>query len=176
VTHTLRVRAIDLAGNVGAPSDPITVTVDSVAPVSQIAYPEPGASVPEACLTLPDGQVLLWGSVTDGMATETVQASVDGGQTWQAALRGADAAALLARTLCDSAKAAALDNDQSLTRLWAITLPAPYGELALRSRAVDTAGNVEALKAPRRVQHVRHERPVTQLYFPLVIVNGEPRR
>jgi len=151
VQHRLRVRATDAAGNVGLASNPITVTVDSIDPTSTQSYPLAGASVPETCLAIPAGSILMWGTMSDGGGFGSEQVSVDGGQTWQNAQIGQAAATLLAQSLCQGAALA----DQKSTTLWAAVLLAPYGEIALRSRAVDRAGNVEALKAPVRVQHVQ---------------------
>jgi hypothetical protein len=152
VTHTLRVRATDAAGNLGQSSPPVTVTVDSVNPVSSMVYPTVGVTVPETCLTLPAHHILMWGYATDGWGFGSVQVSVNGGQAWADARLGQEAAALLAQVLCaGDNKATGVEASQ---QLWAVVMPAPYGELPLRYRAIDRAGNVEALKPPVRVQHV----------------------
>ena len=54
--------------------------------------------------------------------------------------------------LCPNAAKA--DASGGVGELWAATVTAPRGPLALRSRAVDRGGNIEALKAPVRVQSV----------------------
>jgi hypothetical protein len=152
--HRVRVRAVDAAGNVGQPSAPTVVTVDSIAPVSSIVYPQAGATIPETCLNIPQGNILMWGTANDGWGFGATQVSVDGGRTWQVAVLGTAAAQLLAQALCD---VGGKTDAQTSSQLWAVILPAPYGEIALRSRAIDRAGNVEALKAPVRVHHMAVE-------------------
>ncbi|MFN8474388.1 MAG: Ig-like domain-containing protein [Anaerolineae bacterium] len=167
VVHTVRARATDPAGNVSNPSAPVTVMVDSVAPASEIVYPRPGMTVPETCQGAAADQLLVWGYATDGWGIAQAQVSVDGGQKWTDAKTGAAAAALLAGALCpDAAKA---DAAGATGTLWAATVTAPRGAVALRSRAIDKAGNVEPLKAPVRVQSVTTpgEKSYT-LYFPYV--------
>ncbi|MFN8485853.1 MAG: hypothetical protein U0768_22660 [Anaerolineae bacterium] len=167
VQHLIRARATDAAGNVGEPSAPVAVRVDSIAPTSEIVYPRPGATVPQACQGLPPDQLLAWGYATDGWGVAQAQVSVDGGQTWADAQTGAAAAALLAGALCpDTAKA---DSTGAAGTLWAAKVAAPRGAVALRSRAIDRAGNVEALKSPVRVQSVTTpgQKSYT-LYFPYV--------
>ena len=171
IQHRIRARAVDTAGNVGPASAWTAFTVDSVRPTSTISYPNAGQSVPEACLKLPAGNILIWGTARDGWSLSGVGVSVDGGQTWTDALTGPAAAALLARVLCTGAAA-----EKGDSTLWAASVPASAGELALRSRAVDAAGNVEALKAPVRVQHIAA--PSGQpyrLHLPLVSQRVDPR-
>lgn len=173
VEHRVQVRAIDAASNVGEPSAPLTVTVDSVAPTSTLTYPLAGATVPEACQTLPAGTILMWGTATDGWAFGGVTVSVDGGQTWSEARLGQAAAALLAETLCGAGAGAAPAATSPTTVLWAAVLPAPVGPLALRSRAVDRAGNVEPLKTPVRVQHSPAAPPAGhRLWLPIIVSEG----
>ncbi len=170
VGHRIRARAVDAAGNVGPASAWTPFTVDTVPPTSTITYPRAGSEAPEACLTLPTGHILMWGTARDGWSLSGVQTSVDGGRTWVDALIGPQAAGLLARVLCSGAVAQKGDST-----LWAASLPAPTGELALRSRAVDAAGNVEALKSPVRVQHVAS--PPGQpyrLFLPIISQRAEP--
>lgn len=121
VKHRLRVRAVDAAGNVGAHSQP--VTVDNVAPTSTLDYPAAGATVPETCLNVGEGSILVWGTARDGWAVGSVQVSVDGGQTWTNARLGPDATALLAATLCRDATAGAGKVDAGAT-LWAAVVAA----------------------------------------------------
>lgn len=172
VPHRVRTRATDAAGNVGPASAWTAFTVDTVRPTSTIAYPSAGGVVPEACLTLPAGHILMWGTARDGWSLAGVQASVDGGQTWTAALTGPEAAAFLARVLCAGAIA-----EKGEATLWAASLPAPAGELALRSRAVDRAGNAESLKPPLRVQHGgAPPAPPYRLYLPFAAQRADPHR
>ncbi|MFN8485914.1 MAG: Ig-like domain-containing protein [Anaerolineae bacterium] len=171
VGHRIRARAVDAAGNVGPASAWTPFTVDTVRPTSTIAYPSAGSAAPEACLSLPAGHVLMWGTAKDGWSLSGVGVSVDGGRTWADALVGPDAAAFLARVLC--AGSAAQKGDSTL---WAASAPAPMGELALRSRAVDAAGNVETLKPPVRVQHVGAPPAAPyRLYLPTVAQRADPR-
>ncbi|MFN8474385.1 MAG: hypothetical protein U0822_19485 [Anaerolineae bacterium] len=171
VPHRVRARAVDAAGNVGPASAWTPFTVDTVRPTSTVTYPNAGSSVPEACLTLPAGNILMWGTAKDGWSLAGVQASMDGGRTWTDALVGPGAAALLARVLCSGAVA-----EKGDSTLWAASLAAPAGELALRSRAVDAAGNVEALKSPVRVQHVAAPPAEPyRLYLPVVSQRADPR-
>ncbi len=167
VLHTIRARATDPAGNVSSPSAPVTVVVDSIAPTSEIVYPRPGATVPSACQGLGPDQLLVWGYATDGWGVAEAQVSVDGGQTWADAQTGAAAAALLAGALCpDTAKADATRADGTL---WAAKVSAPRGAVALRSRTIDKAGNVEPLKSPVRVQSITTPGQKSYiLYFPYV--------
>lgn len=81
VSHTLSVRAVDAAGNVGEPSASVEVIVDTIAPTTAIAYPadgtwlEPGAT-----------QVVVWGWTEEGYALGRVEVSLDGGLTWAEAM------------------------------------------------------------------------------------------
>ncbi len=170
VQHRLRVRAIDTAGNAGPPSEWQTVTVDNVAPTATLDYPPAGADVPEACLHVPQGSILMWGTARDGWGVSGVEVSTDGGQGWADARVGAEAANLLASALChDNAKKA-----EAEATLWAAVVPAPNGPLALRARAIDRAGNVSALQPPLRVQHTE-ARPY-RLYFPTIKEAVPPMR
>jgi hypothetical protein len=162
VKHTLAVRATDAAGNTSAPSAPVTVTVDSLRPVSTIERPLAGS-------TVAGEEVTLWGYADDGWGVSRVEVSLDGGQTWQPALLGAAASALVnvpvpaPRGTPDTSARGSTKlylplvhsgRAENGTVLWALKVRAPYGNLALRSRAVDLAGNLESLRAPVRVQHV----------------------
>ena len=112
------------------------VVVDSVAPVSVIASPEPGAVV-----NPPD--LLIWGVATDGYGLSMVEVSLDGAQTWQPA-ELMTAASMKSGTLPES-----LPDDAVL---WQLTLPVAGGHaLVIYSRATDQAGNVQRLGAPVRV-------------------------
>ena len=142
VLHAIRARAVDVAGNVGAASSPVQVTVDSIAPASAIVYPQPGGIVDA-------NRVLVWGLAADGWGVAQVDVSIDGGRTWTPALLGEDAMTMLA-----SAGVSGVVPDDQLpagTQNWTISLPNPGTDLAIRSRATDLAGNVEPLKAPVRV-------------------------
>lgn len=115
----------------------------------------------------------MWGTARDGWGVSSVQVSTNGGQMWADAPVGAAAANLLASTLCSGAAAKA----EVGATLWAAVVPAPYGPLALRVRAVDRAGNMEALQPPLRVQHRQAPptRPYT-LYFPTIKSSVPPMR
>ena len=149
VQHTLRVRAADQAGNTGPASAPTTVTVDTVAPASEIVYPEQGA-------TLDDRFVLVWGLAADGWGVSRVDVSLDGGGTWDAALLGDDARDLLADLGVPNVPP---DGD-----IWAIQREAASFHLAIRSRATDPAGNTEPLQPPVRVtvEHVKYWLPLVK--------------
>ena len=149
--HTISVRARDRAGNLGAATEPATVTVDSVAPVSVIASPEPGAVV-----SPPD--LRIWGVATDGYGLDKVEVSLDGARTWQPAELMAAAAegdALLPRAVVDDGV------------IWQLTLPVAGGEsLIIYSRATDLAGNVQRLGAPVRVTVMAGD--MRKIWLPLV--------
>jgi hypothetical protein len=160
--HSLAVRATDAAGNVGPATAPVEVTVDSVEPLSVIEAPQAGATVAGA-------EVLVWGWADDGWGVERVEVSLNGGATWQAAKLGAEAAALVGRPAPPPVgpPAAPLQHGPVVlylpwlaspraekgSVLWALKVAAPPGELMIRSRAVDRAGNVEPLRPPVRVRH-----------------------
>ncbi len=140
--HTLRVRAVDVAGNVGVSSEPTLVTVDSVSPASTIVEPKPGALVG-------GGQILVWGLASDGWGLAQVEVSLDGGRNWQPALLG-DAA----RSLLDSRGVGGVlpaDELPAGSEVWAVELAVLEIDMDIRSRATDLAGNVEGLRAPLRV-------------------------
>jgi hypothetical protein len=71
----VRVRAIDEAGNVGDPSDPVTITLDGVGPA----------------ITGTQEANLIQGRATDGSGVALVEVSLDGGMLYEpAALAGED--------------------------------------------------------------------------------------
>ncbi len=136
VEHAVSVRARDAAGNQGAAIEPTTVTVDSIAPVSVIASPEPSAVV-----SPPD--LLIWGVASDGLGLSTVEVSLDGAQTWQ------PAELVMAATMDDDTLRKPLPDD---TVLWNLMVPVSSGQnLIIYARATDLAGNVQRLGAPVRV-------------------------
>jgi hypothetical protein len=154
VQHTLRVRAVDVAGNVGAASEPTLVTVDSVSPASTIVQPKPAALVS-------GGHILVWGLASDGWGLAQVEVSLDGGRNWQPALLG-DAA----RSLLDSRGVSGVPPADELpagSEVWALELAVAGFDVAIRSRATDLAGNVEGLRAPVRVTLVAH-----RIWLPLI--------
>ena len=118
-----------------------------------IAYPEAGA-------VLDDRNMLVWGLAADGWGVAEVDASLDGGTTWHAALLGDDARAMLASLGVPDVP----PPDQLPTGMdvWAIQLEATNFHLAIRSRATDLAGNIEPLRAPVRViiDHVSYWLPL----------------
>jgi hypothetical protein len=142
VQHTLRVRAMDVAGNVGLSPEPTVVTVDSISPASTIVQPQEGALVADA-------QILVWGLASDGWGVSGVEVSLDGGGTWQPALLGDRT-----RTLLDSRGVGGVPPADELpagSEVWAVE-PAVTGyDMDIHSRASDLAGNVEAVRAPLRV-------------------------
>ncbi|MFN8474925.1 MAG: Ig-like domain-containing protein [Anaerolineae bacterium] len=160
VSHDVRVRAVDAAGNVGQPSEPIKVTVDNVRPQSSIVSPQPGATLPLPDQNVLPGEMLAWGYALDGWGVTAVEVSVDGGQAWHRAEIGQAAAELLGHY----GKAAQAG---TAAQLWAIVLPTPVGDVMVNSRAIDRAGNVEGMKAPVRVTQT-HEPPM-RLWLPLII-------
>jgi hypothetical protein len=142
VQHTLRARAVDVAGNVGAASEPTLVTVDSVSPASTIVEPKSGA-------LLGDGQILVWGLASDGWGLAGVEVSLDGGRSWQPAQVGDEA-----RSLLDSRGVSEVPPADELpagSEVWAVEPAVPGYDMDIRSRASDLAGNVEGLRAPLRV-------------------------
>jgi hypothetical protein len=154
VQHTLRARAVDVAGNVGAASEPTLVTVDSVSPASTIVQPKAGALVG-------GGQILVWGLASDGWGVSGVEVSLDGGRNWQPALLG-DAA----RSLLDSREVSGVPPVDELpvgSEVWSLELAIPGFDMAIRSRATDLAGNVEGLRAPVRVTLAAH-----RIWLPLI--------
>lgn len=147
VEHTLAVRAVDGAGNLGAPSAPQTVTVDSIAPVSSIVEPEPGSVVVAP-------ELFVSGVAQDGHGISTVQVSLDGGLTWHEA-----------EVMRDQA-AGGVTGD-AVT--WQYQVPVSElgsGGLVIQSRATDLAGNLEALDVPVRVQ-IRTD--AQQVRMPLIL-------
>ncbi len=160
VEHVVRVRAVDAAGNVGAASDPLKVTVDNVRPQSSIVSPQDGATLPQAGQNVLPGEMLAWGYATDGWGVSGVEVSVDGGVTWHTAEIGQAAAEMLGRY----GKA---QQGSAVAELWAIVLPTPVGEVMVSSRAIDRAGNVEGMKAPLRITQT-HEPPM-RLWLPIII-------
>ncbi|MFN8474924.1 MAG: NosD domain-containing protein [Anaerolineae bacterium] len=160
VEHQVRVRAVDAAGNIGQPSEPIKVTVDNVRPQSSIVSPQPGATLPLPDQNVLPGEMLAWGYALDGWGVTAVEVSVDGGQAWHQAEIGQAAAELLGR-YGKAAQAGATEE------LWAIVLPTPVGDVMVNSRAIDRAGNVEGMKAPVRVTQT-HEPPI-HLWLPAIV-------
>ncbi len=155
VAHQIWARAVDAAGNTGPATGPTDVTVDTVAPSSMIAYPEPGA-------VLNDRQVLVWGLAADGWGVGQVDVSLDGGTTWDAALLGQAARDLLASLGVPDVPPP--DQLPAGMNVWAIQLEAQSFHLAIRSRATDLAGNVEPLQPPVRViiEHLKYWLPLVQ--------------
>jgi hypothetical protein len=149
VEHTISVRATDLVGNRGAPTQPAPVTVDSVPPVSVIVEPQPGAVV-----VPPD--LLVWGMAYDGHGIGRVEVSVDGARTWQPAELISQA------TIAQEELRAAMPGDAVL---WQLRVPVS-GLLIIHYRAIDLAGNQETLKTPVRVQAQSVAR---QLWMPLIV-------
>ncbi|MFN8475368.1 MAG: hypothetical protein U0822_24505 [Anaerolineae bacterium] len=160
VEHVVRVHAVDAAGNVGAASDPLKVTVDNTKPQSSIVSPQDGATLPEAGQSVLPGEMLAWGYATDGWGISGVEVSVDGGATWNKAEIGQAAAELLGHY----GKAQEVG---AVAELWAIVLPTEVGEVLVNSRAIDRAGNVETVKAPVRITQT-HEPPL-RLWLPTII-------
>ncbi|MFN8482269.1 MAG: Ig-like domain-containing protein [Anaerolineae bacterium] len=160
VTHLVRVRAVDAAGNVGQASEAVKVTIDNVNPQSSVVSPQPDTVLPEPGQTVLPGEMLAWGYAMDGWGISSVELSVDGGLTWHTAATGQAAAELVGRY----GKAAAAS---ATAELWAIVLPTPVGDVMVNSRASDCAGNVEGMKAPVRITQT-HEPPM-RLWFPLIV-------
>ncbi len=158
--YQVRVRAVDAAGNVGQASEAVRVTIDNVKPQSSIVSPQAGATLPVVGSRVLPGEMLAWGYAVDGWGVADVEVSVDGAQTWHAAATGRAAAELL-RQAGKAAEASAV------AELWAIVLPTTVGEVTVRSRAIDLAGNVEGMKAPLRVTQT-HEPPM-RLWLPLIL-------
>jgi hypothetical protein len=160
IPHEVRARAVDQAGNVGAATEAQTFTADNRAPRSAIEEPQAGTEI------VGGPKLLIWGHAADGWGIETVEVSIDGGRTWHNALLGADAGRLLGADWPDPVPAEqpgpnaiflpTVQKHSTLTpgTLWAIELAAPWGDLALRSRATDWAGNVEPLGLPVRIRHI----------------------
>jgi hypothetical protein len=159
-THRLVARAVDDAGNISPASPELAVQVDAVAPVSEIRQPPAGAS-------RPSGSFVVWGYAEDGLGVERVEVSLNGGRSWRPALLGAEAAALAGVAVPPTPPAPpgpgrgperlylpvlASGRDPSGSTLWAIRVVAEPGPLAIRSRAIDRAGNVEALGPPLRLR------------------------
>ncbi len=138
--YTLAVRAVDGAGNVGAASEGYEVIVDSIAPVTDILDPLPGADVLPPSLRI--------SGVAYDNNLDTVEVSVDGGQSWQLA---------------------ELEPPSEGIGNWSaqVALPVPGWEtLIIQSRGIDLTGNRETLGAPVRV-HVQED--VIPLWMPLVV-------
>ncbi|MCP4212939.1 MAG: hypothetical protein GY764_15885 [Halieaceae bacterium] len=154
VQHSLRVRAVDVADNVGSASDTTLVTVDSLSPTSGIL------SHGEAD-TIHGDHILIWGIAQDGWGVAAVDVSVDGGNSWESALLGEDAQALLAAHGVDLPPADQLPDGAVL---WAMERPVTANTLALRSRATDLAGNVEPLTPPLRVHQA-----LIRILLPLIL-------
>ncbi|MCP4168253.1 MAG: hypothetical protein GY759_20500, partial [Chloroflexi bacterium] len=72
VQHTLRVRAEDIAGNIGPASEPTLVTIDSIDPTSDILSPEPGN-------VFSGDTILVWGLASDGWGLTQVDVSPTAG-------------------------------------------------------------------------------------------------
>ncbi|MCP4129021.1 MAG: hypothetical protein GY753_18470 [Gammaproteobacteria bacterium] len=142
VQHSLRVRAVDVAGNVGPASESTLVTVDSIAPVSTILSPETGD-------TVTGQQQLVWGLAQDGWGLASVDVSLDGGDNWQTALLGDEARSLLQSL--DVPDVPEQDQLPEGAEVWAVQLPIQNSKLVIRSRATDQAGNREGLRTPVRV-------------------------
>jgi len=138
-TFQLRAYAIDMAGNVGPPSDVQTTIVDTLPPQTIIAEPEDGGLVNPR-------QTLVWGIARDGWSPDRVQVSVDG-DAWLEAHVGDDALPILSETVV-------LPQDVQATELWAlfVTPPARVGPFTIQVRAIDPAGNVETPAKKVRVQ------------------------
>jgi hypothetical protein len=127
----------------------VTVTVDSIAPVSQITVPEPGSVVfpPE---------LVIQGLAYDGYGLSSVEVSLDGGLTWQPA-----------ELVRDPAAAGLALTEDAVTWYNRVPLPDPGdGDLIIHSRAIDLAGNLEAVGTPVRVQV---QTDVRRVWLPLVI-------
>ena len=155
VAHTIRVRAIDAAGNTGQATPTVDVVVDTIAPSSMIVYPETGAVL--------DGRdMLVWGLAADGWGVERVDVSLDGGTTWDAAMLGQAARDLLASLGVPDVPPP--DQLPAGMNVWAIQLEAQSFHLAIRSRATDLAGNVESLQPPVRViiEHQKYWLPLVK--------------
>jgi hypothetical protein len=162
VTHTLRVRAVDAAGNVGEPLPPIEVIVDTVAPRTSIAYPTDGTWLEPGTT-----QVVVWGWTEDGVGVDRVRVSLDGGLTWGDAVLAVEKMEdgrwkMEDGTVLEPPSAI---RHQPSARLWAFagTLPDPDGVPLVIARGTDVAGNVE-----RPGPAVRLYRVVSRLWLPLV--------
>ncbi len=162
ITYTLRVRAIDAAGNVGEPSVPVEVIVDAVAPTTTIAHPADGTWL-EPDVT----QVLVWGWSEDGVGVDRVEVSLDGGLTWRNAVLADGAEKLLAERSQSPTPQPETQNPKPETAtLWAFagTLPEDQVEYFIRARSGDRAGNAE-LTGPTVVVHM----VVSRFWLPLVL-------
>ncbi|MCP4167502.1 MAG: hypothetical protein GY759_16655 [Chloroflexi bacterium] len=152
--HSLRVRAVDVAGNTGQPSEPAIVTIDSIPPASTIAYPQPGGAYG-------GHQILVWGLASDGWGLEQVEVSLDGGRTWSTAMLADQARSLLEnQNVADVLTHGQLPEGATI---WATLLESDANKLVIRSRATDLAGNVETLRTPVRVTQ-----SAQFIYIPLV--------
>jgi Big-like domain-containing protein len=112
---TIRSRAVDNSGNVQDPPTQITVTLqDTAPPTSKITFPAAGGEV------LAGSTVSITGTASDtgGGTVARVEVSVDGGATFSAATG---------------------------TTAWSFawTTPTTLGPVRIRSRAVDSSGNVQ---------------------------------
>jgi hypothetical protein len=117
VTHTLRSRAWDRAGNEDNTPNVVTVTVDNVRPTSFISAPYPGQTL--VCSTC-----VIRGSAVDGSGILTVEVSSDEKASWQPA------------TL--------MPNGSFTTTGWVYTWTVLHnGTFTFYARATDGAYNVE---------------------------------
>jgi hypothetical protein len=153
--YHVRAHGIDAAGNVGEATDWQEIVIDSVAPRTLIAEPEPGDQVEAR-------QTVVWGIARDGWGVAGVEVSVAGGP-WQQAELGVAAMDLLAKT----GRQPDLPEE---TELWAlnVNLPVRLGLVAIQARATDWAGNIE--DPP---QKVRVHAAYTRLWFPFAPVNSD---
>jgi hypothetical protein len=157
ITHTIRARATDTAGNIEAPGPSIQVQVDTVGPRTIIAYPPDGTWLEPGTT-----QVVVWGWSEDGSGVTGVQVSLDGGVTWVSALLADEARALLqAHNLNVPTSERA-----NVRTLWAFagTLPEGEREYLIQARGVDKAGNVERV-GPAVVVYMA----VSRLWLPLML-------
>ncbi|MCP4212938.1 MAG: hypothetical protein GY764_15880 [Halieaceae bacterium] len=154
VQHALRVRAIDVAGNVGPASEAVLLTVDSLAPTSSIQEPTHGA-------VFTGDKILVWGFAQDGWGLAQVEVRLAANRPWQPALLGDEARSLL------QSKGVVVPPPEDLpagATVWAAHFSVHDAELAIRSRATDLAGNVEPLTPPLRV----HQAPI-RILLPLIL-------
>jgi hypothetical protein len=157
VTHTLRARATDAAGNVEMPVAVIGVVVDTVGPRTRIIYPTDGTWLAPGIT-----QTVVWGWSEDGSGVAGVQVSLDGGLTWADAMLADGAKTLL--------QAHGLDvstfERSNVGTLWAFagTLPAGTREHLIRARGTDAAGNVERVGPA-----VRLYQAAIRLWFPVML-------